>query len=153
MVCTLLSVVFWQHQTTGDFVTKRKLSFVYILPHSPSFVQTFHHPRWLSWVCCVPLHFWLAAMHCALNFLSSNTIKNFCVSQEVNLCFLFWFIYTSKLVLTSQLFYSIFLFVFPMRLWTVDRDCSFFPGHPDPNNQTETILITTLLGILAQTSY
>ena len=30
--------------------------------------------------------------------------------------------------------------------------CSFL-GHPDPNNYTETILITTLLGLLAMASY
>lgn len=28
----------------------------------------------------------------------------------------------------------------------VSRDCSFVPSHPDPDNQTGTILITTLLG-------
>lgn len=32
-------------------------------------------------------------------------------------------------------------------------DWSFVPSHPDPNNHTETIIIITLLGLLAQVSY
>ena len=35
----------------------------------------------------------------------------------------------------------------------VTGDSTFVPRHPDLNNHTETILITTLLGLLAQASY
>ena len=34
----------------------------------------------------------------------------------------------------------------PPKFLLVGEDHSFNPGHPDPKNHTETVLITTLLG-------
>lgn len=35
----------------------------------------------------------------------------------------------------------------------VNRDSASVTGHPEPNNHEETMLVTTLLGLLAQAFY
>lgn len=43
--------------------------------------------------------------------------------------------------------------IYQSSLLIVNRDCSFAPGFPDPNNHTGTILIAALFGLLSQFSY